>query len=251
MGSAEEKFAFTKVSIHAPAWGATARRGACNQMSVKFQSTRPRGARHQHHQRAAKPAVFQSTRPRGARPVMQRFILAIVSFQSTRPRGARLWCDKHKIEYESFQSTRPRGARPQSGQDLVEEIMFQSTRPRGARRYPSMPRLIGRASFNPRARVGRDLRSPSPNSTKQSFQSTRPRGARHGRHYIGQWWGDVSIHAPAWGATVSDGDKVTIANVSIHAPAWGATHLLADGRQARWFQSTRPRGARPADAGNR
>ena len=34
----------------------------------------------------------------------------------------------------------------------------------------------------------------------------------------------VSIHAPAWGATVPARKRRTIANVSIHAPAWGATH---------------------------
>ena len=35
---------------------------------------------------------------------------------------------------------------------------------------------------------------------------------------------DVSIHAPAWGATVAEVDVVRVANVSIHAPAWGATN---------------------------
>ena len=35
----------------------------------------------------------------------------------------------------------------------------------------------------------------------------------------------VSIHAPAWGATLNfDGEAVTC-EVSIHAPAWGATEL--------------------------
>ena len=35
----------------------------------------------------------------------------------------------------------------------------------------------------------------------------------------------VSIHAPAWGATVCDVRKLAIREVSIHAPAWGATVL--------------------------
>ena len=34
---------------------------------------------------------------------------------------------------------------------------------------------------------------------------------------------DVSIHAPAWGATRPAIDSVGISSVSIHAPAWGAT----------------------------
>ncbi len=34
---------------------------------------------------------------------------------------------------------------------------------------------------------------------------------------------DVSIHAPAWGATANLGHVAGAADVSIHAPAWGAT----------------------------
>ncbi len=33
----------------------------------------------------------------------------------------------------------------------------------------------------------------------------------------------VSIHAPAWGATLTNSPKKTKEEVSIHAPAWGAT----------------------------
>ena len=34
---------------------------------------------------------------------------------------------------------------------------------------------------------------------------------------------DVSIHAPAWGATQDLEEELPISLVSIHAPAWGAT----------------------------
>ena len=34
---------------------------------------------------------------------------------------------------------------------------------------------------------------------------------------------DISIHAPAWGATVSIDEKLHEFFISIHAPAWGAT----------------------------
>ena len=56
--------------------------------------------------------------------------------------------------------------------------MFQSTRPRGARQS-----------------------SKSKNAVRLSFQSTRPRGARLRADMMG--WGvkNVSIHAPARGAT--------------------------------------------------
>ncbi len=101
-------------------------------------------------------------------------------------------------------------------------IEFQSTRPRGARLFTTLRRLI-RLSFNPRARVGRDidtLKASMPDVEFQStrprgarlppldrivglvmFQSTRPRGARPSLRITAKYWSVVSIHAPAWGAT--------------------------------------------------
>ncbi len=101
-----------KVSIHAPAWGATgvAIKGAM----VEWQ--------------------FQSTRPRGARLRLQRHIIHNEMFQSTRPRGARRADNLDNIADGTFQSTRPRGARRRSCNGLQTCGLFQSTRPRGARR---------------------------------------------------------------------------------------------------------------------
>src|SRR5690606_36194922 len=77
-----------------------------------------------------------------------------------------------------FQSTRPHGARPRGINQSHELRVFQSTRPHGAR--PASARLAHRllARFNPRARMGRDAVS-----------------------IYGEQDLDVSIHAPAWGAT--------------------------------------------------
>ena len=98
--------------------------------------------------------------------------------------------------------------------------------------------------FNSRARVGRDSFVAKLDGAKQ-----------------------VSIHAPAWGATlrgVEGGVKVRFQftrprgarpqvvseqdagfTVSIHAPAWGATLRGVEGGVKVRFQFTRPRGARP------
>ena len=82
------------------------------------------------------------------------------------------------------------------------------------------------------------------------FQSTHPRGVRQ----AGQGRTDdekaVSIHAPAWGATGGRrGPALVRARVSIHAPAWGATKPRASSRPVPSpFQSTHPRGVRPATA---
>ncbi len=82
------------------------------------------------------------------------------------------------------------------------------------------------SSFNPRARVGRDAKAKVEKATKKAFQSTRPRGARPRKFYGVPGGESVSIHAPAWGATFTQYEKMLMKPlVSIHAPAWGATAI--------------------------
>jgi len=57
-------------------------------------------------------------------------------------------------------------------------------------------------SFNPRARMGRDIEIKTENDVQKPFQSTRPHGARPKRPRISLMRFMVSIHAPAWGATM-------------------------------------------------
>ena len=55
--------------------------------------------------------------------------------------------------------------------------------------------------FNPRTRVGCDLRIDHHGALSSLFQSTHPRGVRPYRA-VETWFNfHVSIHAPAWGAT--------------------------------------------------
>ena len=165
---------------------------------------------------------FQSPRPRGARhpkpgPVRQ---LNDVSIHAPAWGATlrRAFC----VSAELFQSTRPRGARRLQLVERPDLQMFQSTRPRGARRKVRRHHNRHRASFNPRARVGRDITvSPSQLAAMVSihapawgatnlcgcsyslatFQSTRPRGARQSVIAKPNQTHKVSIHAPAWGAT--------------------------------------------------
>jgi len=64
---ADELDALGVVSIHAPAWGATQIQPLEAEITNLFQSTRPRGARHNIILTAYVVKRFQSTRPRGAR----------------------------------------------------------------------------------------------------------------------------------------------------------------------------------------
>ena len=152
-------FLALRVSIHAPAWGATASAWATCSRCAAFQFTRPHGARRP-------PTSFPSGR------------------------------------YASFQFTRPHGARP---------------RRRSCARSAT-------ACFNSRARMGRDVRPLLAVLADD----------------------DVSIHAPAWGATILGESTFIMRSVSIHAPAWGATSVSAAAGCMPRFQFTRPHGARLA-----
>ncbi len=103
-----------------------------------------------------------------------------------------------------FQSTLPHGERQPFYCLYVAAGVFQSTLPHGERRALFI--FIAAASgFNPRSRMGSDM-----NAVKH-FDPL-----------------EVSIHAPAWGATLLALAVAVTLRVSIHAPAWGATAGRAD-----------------------
>ena len=122
------------VSIHAPTWGATQMTSDIVE-AVKFQSTRPRGARHKAKKILARQQVSIHAPTWGATGANA------ISYNSTR-----------------FQSTRPRGARPSALLNLIFHSCFNPRahvgRDHGRRRNGSRW-----SCFNPRAHVGRDLRS--------------------------------------------------------------------------------------------
>ena len=100
-------------------------------------------------------------------------------------------------------------------------------------------------NFNPRSRMGSDRVTSLPATRSLLFQSTLPHGERPGRLEPRRRRRQISIHAPAWGATLPPLSTRRWIMISIHAPAWGAT-----GQQQRlnamWeFQSTLPHGERP------
>ncbi len=138
---------------------------------------------------------------------------------SRPPRRPAEWCFNPRARAGRDNANRERN---------VSARTFQSTRPRGARPFRTSRR--DRRCFNPRARAGRDVR--------------RQPGAAHG---------DVSIHAPARGATSRacrrrcstarfnpraragrdqrhHAGLLALLAVSIHAPARGATWTVQDWR---------------------
>ena len=87
-------------------------------------------------------------------------------------------------------------------QDCIEALcmIFQSTLPRGERPY-WMIIQIGDLNFNPRSREGSDGNQYQGNQQLQQFQSTLPRGERRWLSPPFYYFKEISIHAPARGAT--------------------------------------------------
>ena len=129
----EHRVVLLRVSIHAPAWGATRRSPSAWGRRTGF-NPRARVGRDRHTGQGTNWAVgFQSTRPRGARHPSIGLAAIAKQFQSTRPRGARRPMRRHRAPRRSF-NPRARVGRDSSG-----------------RRSP-----LCSTGFNPRARVGRD-----------------------------------------------------------------------------------------------
>ena len=145
---------------------------------------------------------------------------------------------------------------------------FQSTHPRGVR-PDGMGCVYQRCyGFNPRTRVGCDIRARPLAAASTCFNPRTRVGCDGLDSKILYAIVKVSIHAPAWGATPPLVSCITTTVVSIHAPAWGATGpaaadfwpgkgfnprtrvgcdsaLLPIAATLSWFQSTHPRGVRP------
>ncbi len=96
--------------------------------------------------------------------------------------------------------------RSREGSDVEVERMwykvvkFQSTLPRRERHRPASKMLSPRFYFNPRSREGSDI-----------------------VHLVMLCAGNISIHAPAKGATFAELQRELEKAISIHAPAKGAT----------------------------
>ncbi len=143
-------------------------------------------------------------------------------FQSTPPRGGRQHLQANRERNPEFQSTPPRGGRPSDGTVTYTLIVVSIHAPaRGAtRRRPWVARP--EHCFNPRPRAGGDALSSTSSAPARSF-NPRPRAGGDPPAAAAWPQKDVSIHAPARGAT------------------WGASAAASPWR----FQSTPPRGGRP------
>ena len=235
------------VSIRAPTRGATCTRN-CSRSAATCFNPRAHEGRDKRRPELEGQRRFQSARPRGARHRCLRHYPLTKRVSIRAPtRGATLGLASPRSRYSGFnprahegrdsrhdsacrqstmfQSARPRGARHALGRVdgrvwrvvsiraptrgatagiVLDEssILFQSARPRGARRHPQPGHAPPSAArFNPRAHEGRDITKRGGNIQK-----------------IG-----VSIRAPTRGATAADYGQDFDDDVSIRAPTRGAT----------------------------
>ena len=99
--------------------------------------------------------------------------------------------------------------------------------------------------FNPRSRVGSDWCRYKTYPAPIQFQSTLPRGERP-QDPIPQWLRPYFNPRSRVGSDFEHGYFRFSTNISIHAPAWGATTILMGlSAFSNVFQSTLPRGERP------
>ena len=172
--------------------------------------------------------MFQSAPPRGGRqggggerPQRRGF--------NPRPRvGGDKLSSAQSPTAQRFQSAPPRGGRPYRKRRIGRFLMFQSAPPRG-----------GRRQFN------------LPNTEQTVFQSAPPRGGRQAEGARPDRGFDVSIRAPAWGATRLRAVHGAVNGFNPRPRVGGDSISAASAFGTRKFQSAPPRGGRPGWRGQR
>ena len=244
---------------------------ACNcARASPFQSTHPRGVRHDDL------PVLPPLRPRFNPRTRVGCDLTSITCGCLRDGGfnprTRVGCDtivQAQPGWDTvFQSTHPRGVRRSSPPGAVWSTSeFQSTHPRGVRPVSAHGPCFRVACFNPRTRVGCDNIPISSLGLRRLFQSTHPRGVRRTSSSPccrTSWFQSTHPrgvrldadgphhHDSKFQSTHPRGVRLftflptsSLLSVSIHAPAWGATTAFEMIYVSpNWFQSTHPRGVR-------
>ncbi len=183
-------------------------------------------------------------RPRMGGDFFHFFYFFYQVFQSTPPHGGR----QHILPYGEYGNTVSIHAPAWGATEERQKVLYKTgsfnPRPRMGGddregRLENRPR-----SFNPRPRMGGDRLEENSMIYLRVFQSTPPHGGRPLDFRIYPQTPKVSIHAPAWGATIFSTCADCPQIVSIHAPAWGATSRAPSSCSNPVFQSTPPHGGR-------
>ena len=210
------------VSIHAPAWGATDAKTLFVTDPSGFNPRTRVGCDAMTRSLSSRLALFQSTHPRGVRRddqiAFQQVGLVSIHAPAWGATDMLFWWDAEQrvsIHAPAWGATK---ARP----------LF----------------AIVIAGFNPRTRVGCDRPCGGRSSARRRFQSTHPRGVRRDMARQPGDWLTVSIHAPAWGATLPPTTANRISRFQSTHPRGVRRPGAGNAGAAHEFQSTHPRGVR-------
>ena len=167
------------VSIHAPAGGATRQHGVSGRIRQVSIHAPAGGATCQGRSPLSRSIayVFQSTPPQGGRRRASNPIIDHFTFQSTPPQGGRLDIRPYMPNPLWFQSTPPQGGRLVTLDIVSRDCPFQSTPPQGGRRG-SPSGVHTQQSVSIHAPAGGATSHHGPCCSLPKFQSTPPQGGR-------------------------------------------------------------------------
>ena len=146
-----------RISIHAPARGATVRRFCATSMTEISIHAPARGAT---RSCSCKQTAFQISihaPARGATKSPYSFSGSMTNFNPRSREGSDWNRPRNSLKSLRFQSTLPRGERRDGYQTSLVDHIFQSTLPRGERQPQGRVQDCKYPNFNPRSREGSDF----------------------------------------------------------------------------------------------
>ena len=144
-----------------------------------FQSTHPRGVRHETTEGYPYKQIFQSTHPRGVRRIRASSVGDILCISIHAPTWGATYVYYKGILYPHvFQSTHPRGVRRNLPYQCQDKRGISIHAPTWGATFLTRAVLTSLTNFNPRTHVGCDLRQRNWERDYFTFQSTHPRGVR-------------------------------------------------------------------------
>ena len=123
----------------------------------------------------------------------------------------------------SFQSTLPHGEQQPMKDNRVATAIVSIHAPAWGATLLMPLTMRQTPCFNPRSRMGSDRNDEPQRGQGTCFNPRSRMGSDPGQTFAPCPLYQVSIHAPAWGATKLNWYAIIYQRVSIHAPAWGAT----------------------------
>ncbi len=171
-----------------------------------------------------RPLVFRSTPPRGGRPPSNRSAARRSSFDPRPRTGGDSSAPEASSRLIVFRSTPPHGGRLVASRQVYTDVRkFRSTPPHGGRRSSARSPASLANSFDPRPRTGGD----------------------RSMHRHDQVDANVSIHAPARGATQRGKRAARDAKSFDPRPRTGGDRIaVVDRGASSRFRSTPPHGGR-------